>query len=147
VENFTVSIFSFRKPVSPFDGVEKWLSKNKVLSESQREEISSLGHQSNPSELIDIEAALPEGLCHMQMAEVVPSNGRYTLKIDCRIIENKKLVKTKILPRAAVYVICDILGRQFGLDYLRIPEGIGLPISNESMGPMHTVIRIAESIK
>lgn len=139
-----MGIFSFRR--SYFDAVEKYLLKNGKLSDSQRNLISFFKKDCNPGEIIYSVPALPEELCHMQMAEVVPESGQYTLKIDCRIVEDKKLVSKKILPTATVYVVCDVIGRQLNMDDLRMPELMGLPISNKSIGHMHTVIRIAEAV-
>jgi hypothetical protein len=113
------------------------------LTANQEQRVREL---SNPGELIDIVAALPEELCHMQLAEVRPENGRYKLLINCRIVEDKKLVEKTVLPRALCYVICDLIGRKVGLDQLRLPSGIGLPIPGKGMSHMHFVLQLADSV-
>ena len=87
---------------------------------------------------------MPEGLCHMQNAEVVPNGPGFDVCSDLRMLQKPllSLVEDVVLPRAFCYIVLDVLGDLSGSRSIR--NGPAMPIPG-SPGD-HTVIALADSI-
>ena len=87
---------------------------------------------------------MPEGLCHMENAEVVPNGSGFDVCIDLRMLEQSllPLVKSVILPRAFCYIVLDVLGDLAGCRAIR--NGPAMPIPGNPGD--HTVIGLADSV-
>ena len=87
---------------------------------------------------------MPEGLMHMQNAEVVPDGPGFDVCVDFRMVQKPllSLVESIILPRAFCYIVLDTLGDVAGSRLIR--NGPAMPIPGNPGD--HTVIALADPI-
>jgi hypothetical protein len=87
---------------------------------------------------------MPEGLMHMQNAEVLPHGPGFDVCVDLRMLEKSllPLVESVVLPRAFCYIVLDTLGDVAGSKAIR--NGPAMPIPGAPGD--HAVIAIADPI-
>ena len=111
----------FKKKKSQEERIKDAILSEIYLDPSQKARLELAIPLTGASDLIVPTAALPEEMCHGELAELRPKDDRYELLIDCRILERIDKqdlqadgVKDMILGFAACYAVCDMLGKTYG---------------------------------